>query len=299
MQKIVPNLWFDGRVEDAVAFYTSVFAQSKTGRVDHYTEAGKEIHGHTPGDIVSAIFTVEDMDFLIINGGPNFVPNPSISFSVHTTDKDEIIHLWESLSDGGATLMALDAYPFSELYGWLNDKYGISWQLVLVPTAETQKIIPSLLFTGHSAGKAEEAMNFYTSLFPYSELTSLDRYPAGVEPEVEDTIRHGEFTLFGEQFIAMDSARDHNFSFNEAVSLMLTVDTQEEIDRYWEQLSAVPEAEICGWLKDVYGVSWQIVPSLMNDMQENGTPEQIERVTSAFMQMGKLDIATLQAAYSQ
>ena len=95
----------------------------------------------------------------------------------------------------------------------------------------------------------------------------------------------------------MDSAYEHNFAFNEAISFLVSCDTQAEIDRYWKALSAVPEAEQCGWLKDKYGLSWQIVPTLMNEMMSKGSGEQIARVTEAFLKMKKFDIESLKRAY--
>jgi predicted 3-demethylubiquinone-9 3-methyltransferase (glyoxalase superfamily) len=105
--------------------------------------------------------------------------------------------------------------------------------------------------------------------------------------------------LENQWFAAMDSAREHKFNFNEAISLMIYCDTQAEIDDYWEQLSAVPEAEQCGWLKDRYGVSWIILPTVMDEMMSQGTPEQIQRVTEAFLAMKKFDLERLKQAYEQ
>ena len=106
-----------------------------------------------------------------------------------------------------------------------------------------------------------------------------------------------DFMLAGQWFAAMDSAREHKFKFNEAISFMVNCDTQEEIDYYWEKLSAVTEAEQCGWLKDKFGLSWQIVPTELGEMMRNGTPEQIARVTQAFLKMKKFDLAELRKAY--
>jgi predicted 3-demethylubiquinone-9 3-methyltransferase (glyoxalase superfamily) len=298
MQAIIPNLWFNGNIQEALDFYTSTFANSSVGRVDYYTDAGKEIHGHEEGDILSANFTIEDMKFTIINGGDIFSPNPSISFTVNCLTNEELDQIWINLSQSGEVLMPLDTYPFSDYFGWLNDKFGVSWQLIVRPQY-TQKVVPALMYTGDKSGSAEEAINFYTSVFPDSHIGTISRYPAGMDPEQEGTVNHAEFSILNYSFTAMDSAQAHKFTFSEGVSLMVTVDTQDEIDNYWNKLSAVPDAEACGWLKDKYGVSWQIVPSIMNDMQKNGTPEQLSRVTSAYMQMKKFDIATLQAAYNQ
>ena len=106
-----------------------------------------------------------------------------------------------------------------------------------------------------------------------------------------------DFFILNTWFTGMDSAREHNFAFNEAISLLIPCDTQEEIDYYWERLSADPQAEQCGWLKDQFGLSWQVWPKAMGEMMANGTSEQIDRVTQAFLPMKKFDLATLQKAY--
>lgn len=106
-----------------------------------------------------------------------------------------------------------------------------------------------------------------------------------------------DFMLKNCWFAAMDSAYDHKFNFNEAISFLVKCETQEEIDAYWAKLSAVPEAERCGWLKDKYGISWQITPGILDEMMTNGTPEQRARVTEAFLNMKKFNIAALQEAF--
>jgi predicted 3-demethylubiquinone-9 3-methyltransferase (glyoxalase superfamily) len=132
----------------------------------------------------------------------------------------------------------------------------------------------------------------------FTKADILARYGKGEEPDKEGTVKYAAFTLLGQEFGAMDSALEHKFSFNEAVSFIIPCETQDEIDYYGEKLSAVPEAEQCGWLKDKYGVSWQIVPTAMGEMMKNGTREQIDRVTQAFLPMKKLDIAILKRAYN-
>ena len=146
-------------------------------------------------------------------------------------------------------------------------------------------------------GKAEEATDFYLSVFKDAKRGAIARYPSGMEPDKEGTVMFTDFMLEGQWFTAMDSAHKHDFAFNEAVSLMVECDTQKEIDYFWEKLSAVPEAEQCGWLKDKYGVSWQITPTEMDEMMLKGTPEQIKRVTQAFLKMKKFDLAELRRAY--
>lgn len=300
MQAIIPCLWFNDTAEQAATFYESVFDDAKINRITKYTDAGKAQHGHNAGDVMTVEFTVEGMHFTGLNGGPQFQLNPSISFFVQCEAAEKVDKLFTALSEGGEVLMPLGSYPFAKRYGWVSDKFGVSWQIILVDGgAITQTIIPSLMFTKEHAGQAEAAMSFYTSVFPQSDMKVMMRYNADQAPDKEGTVSYAEFTILGQRFGAMDSAQRHEFTFNEAVSLQVMCKDQQEIDTYWNKLSAVPEAEACGWLKDKYGVSWQIVPTIMDDMLKNGTPEQIERVVAAFMPMKKFDIAELERAYKQ
>jgi predicted 3-demethylubiquinone-9 3-methyltransferase (glyoxalase superfamily) len=297
-QKIVPHLWFDKEAKEAAEFYCSVFPDSKITNIT--------ILRNTPsGDVDTVSFELWGQKFMAISAGPLFKFNPSVSFFVNFDPSREenarkkLDAVWEKLSEGGTALMSLDNYPFSERYGWIEDKYGLSWQLILTnPEGDPRPpIVPSLLFVGDVAGKAEEAINFYVSVFKESKEGHIARYPKGMEPDKEGTLMFADFMLEKQWFAAMDSAQEHLFNFNEAISLMVYCDTQAEIDDYWEKLSAVPEAEQCGWLKDKYGMSWQIVPTTMDEMMANGTREQIDHLTQAFLPMKKLVIAELEKAY--
>lgn len=299
MSNIIPNFWLDGQAEEMAKFYTAIFANSKTGHIARYTDAGKEIHGHNAGDVLTADFEIEGTKIIALNGGPQFKINPSISFFVRCSSEDELNELWQKLSVGASIRMPLDMYTFSRRFGWLIDKFGVSWRIFLDEKGDAQKVSLALMFTQGQAGKAEEAMNFYTSVFPDSSIGTISRYMAGQEPDKEGTIMYGELTVLGDHWAIMDSALERDYTFNEAVSLMVECETQEEIDTYWEKLSAVPEAEVCGWLKDKYGVSWQIVPTAMGKMLKEGTPEQLEKLTAAYMQMKKFDIAELERVYSE
>lgn len=290
MQGIRPHLWFDTEAVEAAEFYCSVFPDSAVADVTTLPD--------TPsGDTEVVSFELVEQRFVAISAGPLFHFNPSVSFLVSCRTPDEVDGLWGRLSEGGTPLMPLDAYPFSERYGWTEDRYGLSWQLMHIPEGPTGRITPTLMFVGEVCGRAEEAVGLYTSIFPDSGIDHLLRYGPGEEPEVEGTIKHAGFSLAGRAFAAMDSARDHGFRFNEAISFVITCDTQEEIDHYWERLSAVPEAEQCGWLKDRYDLSWQVVPADMDDMLRGGTSEQVARVTEALLGMDKLDRAALRWAY--
>jgi Uncharacterized protein conserved in bacteria len=152
----------------------------------------------------------------------------------------------------------------------------------------TPKIYPHLWFDR----EAREAAEFYCSVFPDSRVLrtfTIHDTPSG-SVEVVD------FVLAGQPFQAISAGP--LFKFNEAISFVVTCETQEEIDYYWQALSAVPEAEACGWVKDRYGLSWQIVPAVLDDMLHCGNPDTVARVTQAFLKMKKLDIATLQKVYA-
>jgi predicted 3-demethylubiquinone-9 3-methyltransferase (glyoxalase superfamily) len=149
------------------------------------------------------------------------------------------------------------------------------------------KIVPHLWFDK----EAKEAAHFYCSIFPDSRITNvttLQDTPSGDSDIVA-------FTLSGQPFMAISAGP--LFKFNESISFMVYCDTQEEIDYYWEKLSAVPEAEQCGWLKDRFGLSWQIVPASLDEMMQDQDTERVARVTEAFLKMKKFDLAVLQRAY--
>lgn len=298
MQKIIPHLWFDTEAVEAANFYASVFPQSKVTHTSCIT--------NTPsGDCDIVSFEIMGLKFQSISAGPLFKFNPSQSFMVNfdpaqmSDAREKIDEIWGKLTEGGKVLMELDAYPFSERYGWVQDKYGLSWQLILTnPQGEMRSpVVPSFLFVQDMAGKAKEASDFYISVFKNTKRGAIVPYPVETKTEKEGSVMFTDFMLEGQWFAAMDSAHsEHNFSFNEAVSFMVLCDTQEEIDYYWEKLSAVPESEQCGWLKDKYGISWQIVPTKLNEFMVSEDQEKIDRVTQAFLKMKKFDIAQLEAA---
>lgn len=293
MQKIVPHLWFDKEAKEAAEFYAS--AQPNSG-----IKSVRTLHNTPSGDVDVVSFILAGQDFMAISAGPLFKFTPAVSFLVACRTHDEVNSLWARFSEGGKTLMPLAAYPFSERYGWTEDRYGLSWQIMHAAGAEVrQRITPTLMFTGKACGKAEEAIGLYTTVFKNSGVAHIQRYGEGEAPDKPGTIRHAAFSLEDQSFAAMDSARTHTFSFNEAISFIVNCETQEDIDYYWDRLSAVPAAEQCGWIKDAYGLSWQIVPTAMDAMMRNGSEEQIARLTAAFLKMKKFDIAKLRAAYGR
>ncbi len=291
MQEIAHHLWFDREAREAAEFYTRTFEASKIKNTT-------TLHDTPSGSVDLVALDLWGQEFRFISAGPLFKFNPSVSFLVASNSVEEVDVLWERLSKGGSTLMELGQYPWSEKYGWTRDKFGLSWQLMYTgESGINRRIAPKLMYVGSQCGRAEEAISLYTSVFHGAKAGPFLRYGRGEEPDKEGTIKHAAFTLEGQEFAAMDSAYPHDFAFNEAISFMVLCDNQQEIDDYWEKLSADPKAEQCGWIKDKFGLSWQIVPAVMDEMLRNKDKKALARVTQAFLKMKKFDIEALKRAY--
>jgi predicted 3-demethylubiquinone-9 3-methyltransferase (glyoxalase superfamily) len=231
---------------------------------------------------------------MMLNGGPMFKINPSISFFVLCENIDETNKVWDKLLNGGSVLMPIDKYFWSERYGWVQDKYGMTWQVSVVNKAgDSNTLTPSMLFTGGQFGNAGEAINLYNSIFPNSSTTQLIPYPDG--DANAGKVMFSEFNLNGCNLIAMDGPGEHKYTFNEGVSLVVECDTQEQIDHFWNTLTANGGKEsMCGWLKDKFGISWQIVPAMIGKLMSD--PEKGQRVMQKVLKMKKLVIATMEKA---
>jgi predicted 3-demethylubiquinone-9 3-methyltransferase (glyoxalase superfamily) len=273
--KIYPCLWFDGQAKAAADFYCSIFPNSKI----------------TVESPMVVKFEIEGKTIMGLNGGPMFKINPSISLFVTCQSNEEIENIWNQLKSGGSIMMPLDKYPWSEKYGWLVDKFGMTWQLMLGELSPgAQKIAISFLFVGNQYGKAQQAIKHYTSIFHDSNIHRLEIYKEG-EEQPEGNLKFGHFSLDDISFYAMDGIGEHKFQFNEGVSLVVECETQDEIDNYWKELTKEGTEVQCGWLKDKFGVSWQIVPAILDKIMSD--PERAERVMQKVMTMKKLDIKTL------
>jgi predicted 3-demethylubiquinone-9 3-methyltransferase (glyoxalase superfamily) len=296
-QKIVPNLWFNGNAKEAVQYYVSIFPDSAIVSTEYYPNSTDEGLADFQQDLAGKELTLEfnlaGQNFTAINAGPEFTPNASISFMVNfdpardAQARQHLDQLWEKLLKGGEALMSLNEYPFSKRYGWIKDRYGFTWQLILTnPDGEARPtIIPSLMFGAGNVNRAEEAINFYTGLFKDSAIGMVARYSEATGPAKQGSLMFADFTLAGQWFAAMDSGVVQDFTFNEAISLAVFCEDQSEIDELWSKLSTVPEAEQCGWCKDKYGVSWQIVPKNMDELMQK------PNAFANMMQMKKIVIA--------
>jgi predicted 3-demethylubiquinone-9 3-methyltransferase (glyoxalase superfamily) len=276
---IHPCIWYDGNAKEAATFYTSLFSNSR-------------ITADTP---MVVNFELSGQKFMGLNGGPMFKPNPSISFFAISESDEEIDELYKKLSEGGMVMMPLDKYDWSERYAFVQDKFGLSWQIMRTAYSNVnQKITPCFLFTGGSFGKAEAAIKYYTQVFPQSSIDGIKLYEANEGPAA-GTVKHAQFILDGKVFMAMDGAGEHQFAFNEGISFVVECKDQEAIDYYWNKLTSDGGKEsMCGWLKDQFGISWQIVPTVLGKLMSN--PAKAQKVMQAFMQMKKFDIAALEKA---
>lgn len=298
-QKIIPNLWCNGNAREVVDFYLRVFGDSKITGVTYYpTEGLADFQKDMAGKELTIDFEIYGYAFTAMNAEREFKPNSSISFIVNCESRETVDMLWSKLSGSGSNLMALDEYPFSERYAWVRDQFGFSWQLIYAnPEMEWRpKIMPSLMFADENTGKAEDAIKYYTSIFPGARIGHDLHYgELGTPPNLgkEGNVIYADFTLASQWFADMDAASVRHFSFNEAVSFLVKCETQEEIDNLWEKLSAAPESEQCGWLKDKYGVSWQIVPKNLDELLFNPDGSAKPKPFQAMMQMKKLDIKNL------
>lgn len=252
MQKIVPCLWFSKEAEEASEFYVSVFKDSEIVDVKRFGKGSRA----PEGSVMVVSFRIHGYEFAALNTNPDSNFTPAISFFIHCDTREEVDELWAKLSEGGSPLMELDKYPWSERYGWIRDKYGVTWQLMLSPHAA--KIVPSFLFVGTQYRKVEEAMKFYTSLFKDSRINSIERYGPDQQGEDEDAVMYASFTLAGQEFVGMESGLEHAFTFTEAISLTVNCEDADEVATLAENLSAGGVKQPGGWLKDRYGVSWVV-----------------------------------------
>lgn len=289
MQKITPHLWFDQEAKEAAEFYVSLFPDSKITNVI-------TLNNTPSGDTEVVSFKLSGQKFMAISAGPFFKLNESISLFAYCESDENIEKVYSNLCENGKVIFPLDKYDWSPKYAWVVDKFGLSWQLDVEKINNQQKFLPAFLFVNDKVLKVKEAAEYYCSVFPNSKV--LMEYPYDKSAGLPDgSLLFAQFRLADCLFNAMSGQGEHKFDFNEAISFVVNCDTQEEIDYYWEKLSAVPEAEQCGWCKDKYGVSWQITPAILGEMMSKGSREQVDRVTQAFLLMKKFNVAKLEKAF--
>jgi predicted 3-demethylubiquinone-9 3-methyltransferase (glyoxalase superfamily) len=294
MDKLSVCLWFDGKAEDAARFYCATFKNSRIGTTARYGEAGELIPGRPAKETVMTVeFELDGLKLLALNGGPLFSINPAISLFVSCDSEEEIDRLYKVFSEGGQVLMPLQEYPFAPKYAWVQDKFGVSWQLIQRPGAN--KVVPCLLFAGRGRGKAADAIEFYKSQFPNSKTERIEMYPPTAE--FPKSVMHASVIVNGQELRIMDANNDCPFEFNPAVSFVVYCKEQADIDDIWHRLAAGGTEVQCGWVTDRYGVSWQVVPEQLPHWMRSKEHGGSERVMAALLKMKKLDIASLLRAF--
>lgn len=294
-QLIVPSIWLDSEAEEAAKFYTRLL-DGRIGLVSHYPESFDNPGGKAKGSVLTVDFEAGGHKFTALNGGPVFTLNPSVSFFLHSPTAAETNQLFAALSEGGEILMPLDAYAWSVRYAWVRDRYGVSWQLITGREWNAgTRVVPCLMFANSMHGRAEEAIVKYTRTFPQSEVEHIERYKDGPGPIGK--VVHGRFRLCGQPFAAMDSHESNGASFNEGLSLQVICKDQQKVDDYWAKLSDGGSTGDCGWLRDRFGLSWQIVPEQMERWMTSTDTLAKDRAFAAMLKMKKLDIAALETAF--
>ncbi|WBT09152.1 VOC family protein [Corynebacterium sp. SCR221107] len=271
MQKIVPNIWCNGNALEVGEFYADTFPKAKVTTIVRYpTEGLPDFQKSMAGKPLTVDVDIDGYRMTLVNGDDHFAPNPTISFMVTSPSEEATCALWDALAAEGAVMMEFAQYPFNPLYGWVEDRYGVSWQLLTDEAATVPYIYPNIMFCGQSQNRAKEAIETYTSIFDDSEITHLVTYGEMGTPAngviTQDSVVFSTFTICGETVGAMDSAVAQNFDFDCGVALLVNAHGQQQLDRYWDSLSAVPEAEQCGWLRDKFGLWWEIVPDNLDEL---------------------------------
>ncbi len=267
-EKITPCLWFNGKADEAADLYCATLADTKImARSPYVVEISASGHRIT-----------------LLDGGPKYQPNASISFYYICETEKEFDIIWQSFNKEGNILVPTGKYPWSDKYGWVNDKYGVSWQVALGTVADVgQKITPCLAFTGKQFGRADEALNFYSSVFKLSQINAIL-----YDVQNEKLVQHAQFSLMEQKFMVMDNEYAQNIEFSEGVSLTIHCESQDEIDYFWNSFTEEGEESMCGWLKDKFGVSWQILPDILDSIMND--PAKAGKAAEAFMMMRKLNI---------
>lgn len=287
MKTLSSCLWFDKAGLPAAEFYISLFKNSKIVNVSRYGEVGQEITGGIPGEVMVVNYMLMGSEFMNLNGGPDFKHTQAFSNFVSLKNEADIERIWKALSPESTVRMALDKYDWSAKYGWIKDRFGIEWQLMFDPEGH-EGIFPAFLFTDKLFGQGEAAINYYTGLFPHSKITSMYR------DEKTNTVMYASFKLNDKTFVLMEGPGDHSSSFSEAYSITVPCKDQKEIDFYWNEMTKNGGIESqCGWLKDKFGVSWQIQPEMIDEIM---TGKNSDKAFAAMLQMKKMDLEKLKAA---
>lgn len=277
---LYPCLWFQSNAAEAVNYYNTVFRNSAI---------------YSSGEMACS-FQLMDTRFIAINGNRENGFNPAVSFFVYCGSENEIERLYDLLRQDGNVLMPLGAYPWASKYAWVSDKYGINWQLDIDDIKTKHKIVPALMFANHKAASVKLAVEHYTGIIPQSRI--LLESPFGPDAGMpEDAVLFAQIKL--NQFVlnCMASPVEHHFDFNPAVSFVIECSGQDDIDYYWDELGKNGTYQMCGWLTDQFGVSWQIIPDRLPELLSS--PGNAGKLFPVMTQMRKINISDMESALSR
>ncbi|MBK9270251.1 MAG: VOC family protein [Saprospiraceae bacterium] len=272
--KIYPCLWFDQNASEAANYYCRIFPESS---VLHRNEWAYTLQ-------------LNGTQFMLLNGGPKYRVNSAVSYFIHCGSEAEILRYYDEFSSQGQILMPLDQYSWSPKYAWVMDRFGVHWQLDIEDIRSSQKLVPCLLFTHEKMNEVKNAVHFYTSIFGQSKVLMQAPWP----PEANmptDSLVFAQFKIGDIIMNAMSSNLNHDFDFTPGNSMVVECKDQMEIDHYWDQLGDGGRYDMCGWLTDRYGLSWQIVPAILPELMSD--PMKGPRVVERFLKMQKFDLQAL------
>ncbi len=294
MQKLVPNIWCNDNADEMARFYLEAFPGATLANHARYPEEGLlEFQRPFAGKTLQVDVVIDGFAITLINADDTFRPGPALSLRVVVGTPQEAERLTSALSSGGRVLRPLGDHPLHELFAWVEDPYGVSWQVLV---GHGPAIAPCLNFAGPAQGKAQAALDKYVASFPNSRAGESITYAqlegnTGDAAEAQDPsqLALGVAWLDGEPVYAQDfcgfggagvAGGDEHFAFDCGAALLYQAHGQQQLDAVWEALSAVPEAERCGWLRDEFGVAWEVVPDNLGElMQRAGAYEKLMAMT--------------------
>ncbi len=281
--KMACCLWIDGAPQETADFYLDIFDKSEQKRSLRFVE---DIHGR-PGEIATIELNLAGSEFILLNGGPEFTPTPAISYVINCEDNTQLENVWQRLSADGTVLMEFQEYPEIGLFGWVEDRYGFSWQVKIGEGA--QSITPCIMFANERYEKAQEAVTEWLTIFGGgTDFRLLND---------DQTTQLTGFHLYDQSFLTMDSPEEHKFGFSMANSFYIYCEDQDEIDRLWESVTNEGTEYPCGWMMDKFGISWQTVPRDLSDLLDDHHFEKAYQTTLALYKMKKIDIEKLRSVH--
>lgn len=276
-------LWFDGQLDQAADFYSTVFEDSKILDETHFIT---DEHGEI-GDLLTITLELAGCEFLLLNGGDAFKPTPAVSYVVNCENKDQLHQVWDQLNQDGETLMPLTDYPELGMFGWTNDRFGFSWQVRLGDSLQT--IVPCIMFANDNYGLAQAAIDEW--------ITAFGGKQNFVIKGKDDRLRAAGFQLRGHDLIIMDSPEKHDFEFTMGNSFYFYLKDQTDIDQVWEDITKEGKEWPCGWMEDRYGVYWQTANQQLLDWTNDPDTEKAQRATQEMYKMKKIDLAQIKQAH--